>query len=165
MKNDTKKKLVNLWNSSSLVGKVFLSLGTIMGIGIFLVVNFNKGLTHDFQREFGTDFSLSKLPYAILYYVIFVLLGCIFSLITSSHWVVLAWLSGRNKYHILTGLFGIIMFILDGFLRINAVFFSVSSTGPVAIMFIPFIVGIPTLVPYVIMVYFLGKFQHGIKRE
>ncbi len=154
-------QLISSWKSIPLVSKILAILGVVMSMATIFFANFGGGLGAFFQREFGRDFSLAEQPSAILFLIFFVALSVAVSIGTSAHWGVFAWLSKYHRFHVLTGFFGIIMLILDGYLRISAVFFPGNSTSGIAVMFTPIVVGIPTLSAYAASFYLLGRFRRG----
>lgn len=148
MRDKSNLKLVKgFWLQSSKVVKIFMVIGITLSIGTFLLANFSDGISDFLEGNLGPNFSLSEQPYGILFLLLFIIVGSAFSCLTSIHWIAFAWLSHRNDYNILATLFGILIFALDSYIRIDSVFFPTSSTSAIGVLSIP-VFSVPILLIY-----------------
>jgi hypothetical protein len=130
------------------IALIFTFLGITLSIGTFLLVNFRRGLSYFFMIELGRKMTAIPTHDDYIFLLQFVVGGLLFSLIFSIHWYVYAGLSRYIKSITLTGIFGVIILIGDAYIRIQSVFFAKHSTDPIAIAFIPVIIGGPALIVY-----------------
>ena len=82
--------------------------------------------------------------------------GLLLCLLTSIHWFVYGWLSLRRPSSLFMLSAGLLMLVGDVYARTQAVFLSKSSTGPIAVLFIPIWIG-GTILPVTYLVDWVVK--------
>ena len=137
--------------------RIFAVLGIALSVGTFFLVNFQHGLPQFFMIELGRKVTEVPTHDDYVFLLQFVAGGLAFSLIFSFHWYVYAALSRNIQSEVLPVVFGIIILGCDAFIRIQSVFFAKHSTAPIAVVFIPLVVGGPTLIAYSLFGFFFKK--------
>jgi hypothetical protein len=137
--------------------RIFTALGIALSVGTFFLVNFQHGLSHFFMIELGRKVTEVPTHDDYVFLLQFVTGGLAYSLIFSFHWYVYAALSRKIQSEVLPVVFGIIILGCDAFIRIQSVFFAKHSTAPIAVVFIPIVVGAPSLIAYSLLDFFLKK--------
>jgi hypothetical protein len=155
--NKWMNKILDAIKAIPLPARIFTFMGVSLSIGIFLLVNFRHGLSDFFMTELGRTIG-DVHPSDYLFLLFFVFMGLLFSLLFSFHWYVYAWLSHYVQSNILSVTFGLIMLVGSGYIHIQSVFFAKHSTDPIAVVFIPAIIGVPTLGLYLLLGFLKKRF-------
>lgn len=137
--------------------RIFTALGITLSVGTFLLVNFRHGLSHFFLIELGRKVTEIRTQDDYIFLLQFIAGGLAFSLVFSFHWYVYAALSRNIQSEVLPVVFGVIILACDAFIRIQSVFFATHSTAPIAVAFIPVVVGGPALIAYFLFGFFSKK--------
>jgi len=118
--------------------KIFLTLGLSLSVMSFLFVN-------DWSETFSSfDFLIKNLSFLIF--------GLVLSIFwTSIHWLFYYYKSANKLDSIQLTVSGILMLLIDSYIRISSTFFAKSSTAPIAVVFIPIIAGVLGIVSYIIV--------------
>ena len=113
--------------------KIILWLGILVGLSTFLFVVWGIIIEAEILLSEGISFFISDILSRSVF-------GIILSLIGAAPYIVAYLISSKIKYPIALLITGIIVFILDIFIRINLIFFPTSSTSALGIIFLPFLI-------------------------
>lgn len=124
-------------NTSPITFLLFIS-GLLLSTSCFLLVNSGRFSGHNAFLD----------SFLFLFFGVLVSIGW-----TSFHWLMYAIPSSRSESSSALIISGGLMLVADAFIRIPSLFYAQSSTDPVAVMFIPFVVGIPVYFIYKLLKY------------